>query len=97
MSSRGLRHTPFHRVLYRSNLLFGCDRELVLISLLLTCGIPLASINFFSMLISITFSLGIVSLLRLMAKSDPEMRKVYWRHIHYQDYYPARSTPFCEW
>jgi type IV secretion system protein VirB3 len=29
-----------------------------------------------------------------MAKADPLMRQVYFRHRRYRTYYPARSTPW---
>jgi type IV secretion system protein VirB3 len=35
-----------------------------------------------------------IYVLRLMAKADPLMRQVYFRHRRYRAYYPARSTPF---
>jgi len=37
---------------------------------------------------------GAVFALRLMAKSDPKMRRVYLRHRLYKRFYPAHSTPF---
>ena len=35
-----------------------------------------------------------VYLLRLMAKADPIMARVYMRHVKYQPYYPARARPW---
>ena len=36
----------------------------------------------------------VVGLLRMMAKADPLMRKVYLRHIRYRSYYRPTSTPW---
>lgn len=34
------------------------------------------------------------SLLRMMAKSDPLMSKIYIKQLKYKPFYPAHSTPF---
>jgi len=49
-----------------------------------------------------TFILGVTiwiilsMLLRMMAKADPMMSKVYLRQLKYRDFYIAHSTPFYE-
>ena len=40
--------------------------------------------------------LVVIALLRLMAKADPELSKVYLRHVKYQEYYWPYSTPFTD-
>ena len=34
--------------------------------------------------------------LRRMAKADPDMSRVYMRHVKYARYYPPRSRPNCQ-
>jgi len=36
----------------------------------------------------------IVGLLRMMAKADPQMRRVYLRHITYRPHYRPTSSPW---
>ncbi|MHC2762884.1 type IV secretory pathway TrbD component [Bradyrhizobium liaoningense] len=36
----------------------------------------------------------VVAALRMMAKADPMMRRVYARHIAYRPYYRATATPW---
>jgi len=35
-----------------------------------------------------------IPVFRRMAKSDPQMSKVYVRQLKYRGYYPARSRPY---
>ncbi len=89
-----LRTVPIHQSLTRPTLLLGCDRELILSSGIVAFALVISAqqwIAFWTGLILWFFSLFV---LRLMAKSDPQMRHVYLRHIRYAAYYPARSTPF---
>jgi type IV secretion system protein TrbD len=93
-----LRQTPVWHALHRPNLVFGCDRELVLSSGLVIVAMIWAALSGGLVLVAILSGalwMRIVSYLRLMAKADPRMRGVYLRHRRYRAYYPARSTPFC--
>ena len=71
----------------------GGDRELTMLSML--AGFTLmVTFDPFAISFGIVFSAALVFLLRRMAKHDPDMRPVYLKHRRYQDFYPARSTPF---
>ncbi len=37
---------------------------------------------------------GSIPLFRWMAKTDPQMVKVYLRQLHYRGYYPPRARPY---
>ena len=93
-----LRQTPVRHALHRPNLLFDCDRELVLFSGLL-CGVLIyTALTGGYVLVAVGAGLGwkfVVTHLREMAKADPRMRHIYVRHLLYRPFYPARSTPFC--
>jgi type IV secretion system protein TrbD len=92
----GLRRTILHRVLHRPNLLFGGERDLVLTTAIVCIGVGGSAVN----LVAVAISLGVwtlcIGLLRMMAKADPQMSKVYLRYLKYQAYYPPRSRPWRE-
>jgi len=89
-----LRTIPIRRVMHRDNLFLGGDRELVLF-----CGAVAFALIFTAQelragIIGVTLWVGLLALLRLMAKADPKLRQVYLRQLRYRPYYPARSTPW---
>ena len=89
-----LHSVPIHRSLIRHLLLLGGDRELVLLAALLSGALIFTSMTWFSAAYGLLLWFGGLSVLRIMAKADPLMRKVYLRHRLYQKYYPPRSTPW---
>lgn len=92
---QGLELHAIHRALLRPHLLFGADRELVLITGL-TCAILIfVVITPLAVVIGLLIWTLIFGLLRQMAKSDPLMRPVYLRHVGYRPVYRPTSTPFC--
>ena len=89
-----LHRVRIHRALSRPNLLLGADRELVLVTGLVSVILIFVVLTWFSAISGIAIWIIIVGLLRLMAKSDPLMRKVYLRHIRYRPHYRPTSTPW---
>ena len=89
-----LQRNRIHRALSRPNLLMGADRELVLLTGLAAVILIFVVLTIYSALFGIAVWIGIVGLLRMMAKSDPLMRKVYVRHISYKPYYKATTSPW---
>ena len=84
--------TPLHPSLVRPVLLGGAERELVIVNTItvfaLVFGLgphPLALAT------AATLATAGHSLLVLAARFDPQMWRVYSRHIHYQGFYPARA------
>ena len=96
MSDRisALQRNPIHRALSRPNLLIGADRELVLVAGLAAIILIFVVLTLYSALLGIAVWTVIVSALRMMAKADPMMRKVYLRHISYRPGYRASSGPW---
>jgi type IV secretory pathway TrbD component len=90
----GLRRTPLYRALYRPNLLLGGEREPVLIAAILCGGVALSALNLVAIGIGFAVWATAIGLLRLMAKADPLMSRIYLRQLGYRPYYPARSRPF---
>ena len=89
-----LRAIPIRRAGNRDNLFMGGDRELVMFSGLLAVALIFSAQDVRATAFGILLWFGALFALRLMAKADPKLRRVYLRHRRYQAYYPARSTPF---
>ena len=93
-SLSGLQRNRIHRALSRPNLLMGADRELVLLTGLAAVILIFVVLTIYSALFGVAVWIVIVGLLRIMAMSDPLMRKVYVRHISYKPYYKATTSPW---
>ena len=88
-----LQRTRIHRALSRPNLLMGADRELVLVTGLASIILIFVVLTWISALFGLAVWTVIVGLLRMMAKADPLMRRVYLRHITYRSQYRPTSSP----
>ena len=89
-----LARSRVHRALSRPNLLMGADRELVLLTALAAIILIFVVLTWYAALFGIAIWLVAVAALRMMAKSDPLMRRVYLRHISYKTSYRATSSPW---
>lgn len=89
-----LHRNRIHRALSRPNLLMGADRELVLITGLAAVILIFVVLTVYSALFGLTVWIVAVAALRMMAKADPMMRRVYVRHISYKSHYRPTSTPW---
>ena len=88
-----LRRLPFHRVLHPA-LFLGGERELALMTLIIAGGLAVSGINLVSFAVGGILWFCSIPVFRWMAKSDPQMTKVYIRQLRYRGYYPARSRPY---
>lgn len=89
-----LQRNRIHRALSRPNLLMGADRELVLITGLAAAILIFVVLTLYSALFGVAVWIVVIAALRMMAKADPMMRRVYARHISYRPLYRATSTPW---
>lgn len=89
-----LARSRVHRALSRPNLLMGADRELVLLTALAAVILIFVVLTWYAALFGVSVWLVAVAALRMMAKTDPLMRRVYLRHISYRTYYRPTSTPW---
>lgn len=89
-----LNRSRIHRALSRPNLLMGADRELVLLTGLAAVILIFVVLTWYAALFGVAIWLIALAALRVMAKSDPLMRRVYLRHIAFRPYYRATSTPW---
>lgn len=93
-SGSNLIRSQIHRALSRPNLLIGADRELVLLSGLVAIILIFVVLTWYAALFGMMFWLVAVAALRMMAKADPLMRRVYLRHVSYKTCYRATSSPW---
>jgi type IV secretion system protein VirB3 len=90
----GLVRSRIHRALSRPNLLLGADRELVLLTGLAAAILIFVVLTWYAALFGLAIWVVVVAALRMMAKADPMMRRVYARHIGYRANYRPTSTPW---
>lgn len=93
MSGADLEMIPLHRALHRPNLLWGCERALLLLTGLLCAALTAVALSWPAAALGAAIWVGGVAALRAMAKADPQMSLVYVRHVRYRDYYPAAAHP----
>lgn len=93
-NASGLNRARIHRALSRPTLLFGADRELVLVTGLASVILIFVILKPYAAVLGVAIWIVVVGLLRMIAKADPRMRNVYLRHIKYQPYYRPTSTPW---
>ncbi len=91
-----LQTVEIYSALNRPNLIFGCDRELILMSGVIAFALVFSGMTILSSMIGIAILFFNGFFLRMMAKSDPKMRDVFMRQIKYKKFYFARSTPFVK-
>ncbi|WP_442765599.1 conjugal transfer protein TrbD [Sulfurospirillum cavolei] len=91
-----LQTVEIYSALNRPNLIFGCDRELILMSGVIAFALVFSGMTILSSLIGIGILFFNGFFLRMMAKSDPQMRDVFMRQLKYKKFYFARSTPFIK-
>ncbi len=89
-----LRRVTIYRSLLRRILILGCDRELILLTGLITFALVFSIKTFASIIFAGFFWSICFAFLRMMGKADPMARHVYLRRIKYNEFYPARSTPY---
>jgi type IV secretion system protein VirB3 len=89
-----LIRSRIHRALSRPNLLMGADRELVLLSGLAAIILIFVVLTWYAAILGMSLWLVAIAALRMMAKADPLMRRVYLRHVSYRSCYRATSTPW---
>ena len=89
-----LERTRIHRALSRPNLLMGADRELVLVTGLAAIILIFVVLTWYAALFGVLIWTVVVGLLRMMAKADPAMRRVYLRHVNYRQHYRPTSSPW---
>jgi type IV secretion system protein TrbD len=91
---QGLHRNRIHRSLSRPNLLFGADRELVLVVGLASVILVFVVLTIYAALFGMLLWGASTGCLRMMAKSDPFMRAVYLRYLAYRPHYRSTTSPW---
>ena len=89
-----LHRVPIRRIGNRANLFMGGERVRVILSGLVAFALVFNAQEWRAAIFGTALWISALFLLRLMAKSDPQMRSVYLRHRRYKAYYAPRATPF---
>lgn len=91
-----LKSIKVHTALNKPNLLLGGERELILIVGLFSAVMVFIAMTWQTFIMGVTLWITLSMLLRMMAKADPMMSKIYLRQLKYKDFYLAHSTPFYQ-
>ena len=91
-----LQNIDIYSALNKPNLIFGADRELMLITGLISFALIFTGATLITSVIGIALFFVCGLLLRLMAKSDPLMRQIFIRQNKYKKFYYPQSTPFSK-
>ena len=85
-----------HPSVNRPNQILGGDRELVLLTLLISVSLAFSLATLWGVGLAVGFWIGAVAVLQRMGKADPMLRHVYTRHMRYRPFYPAKSALFSQ-
>ena len=85
------REVIIHPSANRPNQLMGGDRELVLITILITVALAFSIASLWGVALAAIWHVSAMAALKRMGKADPLLRQAYMRHIRYRPFYPARS------
>lgn len=91
-----LLRADIYSALNKPNLIFGADRELILMTGVVSFGLFFTGLTLLTTITAILILVINGFFLRLMGKSDPLMRHIFVRQVKYKKFYFARSTPFAE-
>ncbi len=94
MKNNQLKSVKIHSALNKPNLLLGGERELMLIVGLLSSIMIFIAMTWQTLILGVIIWIVLSMLLRMMAKADPIMSKIYLKQLKYKDFYRAYSTPF---
>jgi len=89
-----LKPVKVHTALNKPNLLLGGERELMLIVGLFSAVMVFIAMTWQTFILGVGMWIFLSMLLRMMAKADPLMSKIYLKQLKYKDFYAAHSTPF---
>lgn len=90
-----MRTLPIHQSLHRHNHVLGAERDLVLTSGLIAFLVGVGGLTLLSAGTALLFWIVAVFALRRMAKADPQMSKVWLRHVKQQLFYAAKAGRWC--
>lgn len=87
-----MRTIPLRQSLHKHTTVLGAERDLVMLSALVSLLAGIGGMTLVAGIAAAIFWGCAVFVLRLMAKADPILSKVWFRHVKQQDFYPARAS-----
>ncbi len=90
-----LKVIPFYSALNKPNLFMGGEREWMMLSFVIAFIVIYAKPSVVNAILSAVIWLVLSTSLRMMAKKDPIMTKIYKRHLRYAKYYRAKPSAFA--
>jgi|SRR5579864_7000925 len=88
-SANGRRTVPIHQSFVQPLLVLGAERDLVILAAVMAATLVFSLANAYFAILGTMFWLTAVAALQRLAKIDPQMSRVYIRHVRYRHYYPA--------
>jgi type IV secretion system protein VirB3 len=85
------REVAIHQSVNRPNLVLGGDRELVLVTIMVSFSLGFSLASWWGIGLSVVFWVAAMAALQRMGKADPLLRHAYLCHIRYRNFYPAKS------
>lgn len=95
-AARRPREIGINHALCRPDHIWGAERELVLSTALCAATMVCLAFDIWITIFAAIMWVCVFNGLKMMAKADPFMSRIYLRHVQYRGYYPARSTPWAE-
>ena len=90
------REIMINHALCRPDHIWGAERELVLSTALIAATLVCLAFDIWITIFAAILWFVVFNGLKMMAKSDPYMSRIYMRHVKYRAYYPAHSTPWAD-
>jgi type IV secretion system protein TrbD len=87
-----MRTIPIRQSLHKHSFVLGAERNLVMLSALVSLLVAVGGLTLIAGIAAALFWAAALICLRRMAKIDPILSQVWFRHIKQQDYYPARAS-----
>ncbi len=94
MSEQSLQRADIYSALNKPNLIFGADRELILMTGVISFALFFTGLTMVTTLTAIAILFINSFFLKMMARTDPLMRNIFIKQTKYDKFYYARSTPF---
>lgn len=88
------RTIPIHTSFNRAHLLLGAERELTLLTVLIVALVVASGMNPLSFGVGALLWVIMLGIVIRMAKADTMLSKVYFKHVKYRAYYPAKSGAY---
>lgn len=83
------RTLPIHQSFLQPLLMLGAERELIILSAILAAMLIFSLASLYFAILGIAFWVASLAMLQRVATIDPQMSRVYFRHVRYRNYYPA--------